>query len=92
MYYVLIRGESYISLDFEAREEIRDGIRKRLEENGIRFLQYDWVWDEDDQCLLLVGQYERIGDASLWIDALESMGFEILIRTSLPGDGASNAD
>ena len=92
MYYVLIKGESYISLDFEAREEIREEIRKRLEENGIRFLQYDWVWDEDDQCLLLVGQYERIGDASLWIDALESMGFEILIRTSLPGDGASNAD
>jgi hypothetical protein len=92
MYHVLIRGESYISLDFEAREEIREGIRKRLEENGIRFLQYDWVWDEDDQCLLLVGQYEHIGDVALWIGALESMGFEILIRTSLPGDGASDAD
>lgn len=92
MHYVLIRGESYIGLDFDAREEIREGIRKRLEENGIRFLQYDWVWDEDDQCLLLVGQYERIADASLWIEAMESMGFEILIRTSLPGDGASNAD
>jgi hypothetical protein len=91
MYYVLIKGESYIGLDFDAREEIREGIRKRLEENSIRFLQYDWVWDEDDQCLLMVGQYERLDDASLWIEALESMGFEILIRTGLPGDGAPNA-
>ena len=92
MYYVLIKGESYLGLEFDEREQIREGLRKRLEENGVRFLQYDWVWDEQDQCLLLVGRYEQISDASLWIKALESMGFELLIRTNLPGDGASNAD
>jgi hypothetical protein len=37
-YYVLIRGPSYGSLDFEAHEAIRTGIRERLEAGGIRFL------------------------------------------------------
>ncbi|MBN1627928.1 MAG: hypothetical protein JW944_15520 [Deltaproteobacteria bacterium] len=84
-HYVLIRGPSYSSLGFEAREEIRTGIRERLEAGGIRFLEYPWVWDEEDRCLLLVGQYEKKEDAFWWIKALESMGFEICIRTSLPG-------
>lgn len=92
MYYVLIKGESYLGLDFDAREEIRERLRNRLEENGVRFVQYEWVWDENDQCLLLVGQYERIEESSLWIEAMKSMGFDILIRTSLPGDGACDAD
>ncbi|SPD73236.1 conserved hypothetical protein [uncultured Desulfobacterium sp.] len=92
MYYVLIKGKSYLGLDFDAREEIREGLRKRIEENGVRFVQYDWVWDENDQCLLLVGRYERIEEASLWIEALKSMGFDILIRTSLPGDGSCDAN
>jgi hypothetical protein len=37
IYYILIRGPSYGSLDFEARESIRAGIRERLEAEGIRF-------------------------------------------------------
>jgi hypothetical protein len=86
MYYVLIRGPSYRGLDFEAREDIRNGLRQHLESNGLRYVQYNWVWDEEDQCLLEVGKYENKDDASLLIEALESMGFEICIRTSLPGD------
>lgn len=85
-YYVLIRGPSYASLDFEAREAIRTDIRERLETGGIRFVEYTWVWDEDDHCLLLAGQYKKKEDAFWWIRALESMGFEICIRNSLPGD------
>jgi hypothetical protein len=85
-HYVLIRGPSYGSLDFEARELIRTEIRERLEAGGIRFLEYPWVWDEEDRCLLLVGQYEKKEDAFQWIKTLESMGFEICIRTSLPGE------
>lgn len=84
-HYVLIRGPSYSALGFEAREEIRVGIRERLEAGGIRFLEYPWVWDEEDRCLLLVGRYENKEDTVWWIKALESMGFEICIRTSLPG-------
>lgn len=84
-YYVLIRGPSYASLDFDARENIRTEIREKLEANGIRFVEYTWVWDEDDHCLLLVGQYEKKEDAFWWIRALESIGFEVCIRTSLPG-------
>jgi hypothetical protein len=85
--YVLIRGASYRSLDFDAREAIRTGIRERLEAGGIRFQEYPWVWDEEDRCLLLVGEYEKKEDASQWIKTLESMGFEIIIRTSLPSNG-----
>ncbi len=85
-YYVLIRGPSYGSLGFEAREQIRTEIRERLEAGGIRFLEYPWVWDEEDRCLLLVGQYENKENAVWWIKTLESMGFEICIRTSLPGE------
>ena len=85
-HYVLIRGPSYGSLDFEAREDIRTSIRVRLEAGGVRFVEYTWVWDEDDHCLLVAGQYEKIEDAFWWIKALESMGFEICIRNSLPGD------
>jgi len=84
IYHVLIRGPSYGSLDFEARENIRTGIRERLEAEGIRFIEYTWVWDEEDRCLLLVGRYEKKEDAHWWIRALEAMGFEICIRTSLP--------
>jgi RimJ/RimL family protein N-acetyltransferase len=73
-------------LDFEARERVREELREDLEAHGVRFLQYDWVWDEEDRCLLLVGQYEKAEDARYWIGALESMGFTVLIRTDLPGE------
>ena len=86
MHYVLIRGPSYGTLEFEEREKLRTEIREKLEAQSIRFLEYPWVWDEQDRCLLLVGQYEKIADARFWIDALESMGFEIVIRDNLPGN------
>ena len=86
MYYVLIKGSSYRDLDFEARERIRESLRERLESHGIRFVEYPWVWDEQDRCLLVAGRYEHIGDASLFIKTLESMGFETCVRTHLPGD------
>ncbi len=85
MYFVLIQGPSYRGLDFEAREKVRDQLRLNLETQGVRFVEYNWVWDEQDRCLLLVGQYDRLEDARWWIDALESMGFRICIRTDLPG-------
>jgi len=86
MHYVMIQGPSYRDLDFEAREQIREKLRQSLEAHGVRFVQYDWVWDEDDRCCLLVGQYEKAEDARYWIDALESMGFTVLVRTHLPGE------
>jgi L-amino acid N-acyltransferase YncA len=86
MDYVLIQGPSYRGLDFEAREQVRERLRENLEAHGIRFLQYEWVWDEEDRCLLLVGQYEKLEDARYWIDALKSMGFTVLLKTSLPGE------
>jgi ribosomal protein S18 acetylase RimI-like enzyme len=86
MHYVMIQGPSYRDLDFEAREQIREKLRQSLEAHGVRFVQYDWVWDEEDRCCLLVGQYEKAEDARYWIDALESMGFTVLVRTHLPGE------
>jgi hypothetical protein len=86
VYYVLIRGPSYRNLAFEARERIREALRRDLQAHGVRFVQYDWVWDEKDRCLLLAGQYRQLSDAYWWIKALKSMGFEICIRTHLPGD------
>jgi len=85
-HYVLIQGPSYRDLSFEARERAREHMRQRLDKKGVRFLQYDWVWDEDDRCLLLVGQYPNPEDARYWIGALESMGFTVLVRTRLPGE------
>jgi hypothetical protein len=86
MLYVLLQGPSYRDLDFEAREKVREELRLRLESQGVRFVEYGWVWDEDDRCLLLVGTYEREEDARYWIQALRSMGFEVITRPSLPGD------
>lgn len=86
MHYVLIQGPSYRNLDFEAREKVREKLRENLEAHGVRFLQYDWVWDEEDRCLLLVGQYEKMEDARHWIRALETMGFLVVTRTHLPGE------
>jgi hypothetical protein len=88
MHYVLIQGPSLRGLGFEAREAIREKLRHKLEGCSVRFMQYDWVWDEDDRCLLLVGQYERLEDAQYWIKALESMGFTVIVRTQLPGEGS----
>lgn len=84
--HILIKGGSYRGLDFDQREKIREGLRHRLEAQGIRFVEYPWVWDEDDQCLLLVGSYKRLEDARWWMEALNAMGFEICTRTTLPGD------
>ncbi len=86
MVYLLIKGPSYRGLDFDAREKVRESLRKRLETHGIRFVEYGWVWDQEDRCLLVVGQYACPDDASSWRNALETMGFEICIRTHLPGD------
>lgn len=88
MRYVLIRGPSYTGLDFVSRERVREGIRKKLETEGIRFLEYNWVWNEQDDCLLLVGQYDKIEHAHWWIKALEAMGFELCVRSSLPGNNS----
>jgi hypothetical protein len=90
MLNVLIQGPSYRDLDFEAREKVRTALRVRLESHGIRFVEYGWVWDEEDRCLLLVGTYEREEDAHYWIQALESMGFEVIMRKNLPGDEDRN--
>ncbi len=90
MYYLCVLGGSYQDLGFGERERIREDLRARLEANGIRFLEYCWVWDEDDRCLLVTGAYERMEDASQWINTLESMGFEVIVRTSLPGEGSEN--
>ena len=84
--YVCIRGGSYVNLAFDERERLRENLRVRIEAHGIRFLEYCWVWDENDRCLLVTGTYERMEDARQWIQTLESMGFEITIRTGLPGD------
>jgi uncharacterized DUF497 family protein len=86
VHYVLIQGSSYRDLTFEAREQVRERLRENLEAHGVRFLQYDWVWDEEDRCLLLVGQYEKAEDARYWIGALESMGFTVFVRAQLPGE------
>jgi hypothetical protein len=84
-YYALIYGPSYGTLDFVDREEIRTAIREKLELNGIRFLEYTWVWGEDDHCLLLVGDYESEKEAIKCVEKYELMGFNTCIRTSLPG-------
>ncbi len=84
-YYVLIRGPSYGSLDFDDREEIRTAIREKLEFNGIRFLEYTWVWGEDDRCLLLIGEYKNEQEVNQCVERFESIGFKTCIRTSLPG-------
>jgi len=86
VYHILIKWASYKGLDFSQRESIREALRKRLEAQGIRFVEYPWVWDEDDQCLLLAGSYERPEAARWWIEALKSAGLDICIRTTLPGD------
>jgi hypothetical protein len=92
MYHILIKGASYKGLEFDQRERIREALRERLEQKGIRFVEYPWVWDENDQCLLLAGSYERLEDARWWIEALRSAGFEICTRTTLPGDPAGPAE
>ena len=85
MIYVCISVGSYKGLDFDKRETLREGLRQRIESLGIRFVEYCWVWDEMDQCLLVTGKYDDISNASQWIATLESMGFEIILRSSLPG-------
>jgi len=84
--HVLIVGPSYRGLAFDQREQVRENLRVRLEEQGIRFVEYCWVWDEQDRCLLLVGTYQDLEQATYWIKALRSMGFDLCLRTDLPGD------
>ena len=53
MVYLLIKGPSYRGLDFDARETVREGVRKQLETHGIRFVN-------------TVGCGMKRTDASLW--------------------------
>ncbi len=85
MYYLLIKGPLYGNMNYEAREQVREDIRKRMEGHGIRYVEYTWVWDEQDRCLLVVGKYENMDDAGYLIKVLEKMGFETCTRTQLPG-------
>lgn len=77
---VYIQGGSYRDLDFEARERLREALRSRLEGHGIRFVQYDWVWDEEDRCLLRVGCYQGWEEARCWVRTLERLGYSLLIQ------------
>jgi len=86
MHHLLIKGGSYRGLDFDERERVRDDLRMRLEARGIRFVEYPWVWDEDDQCLLLAGSYEDLEDACWWTKALKSAGFDTCILATIPGE------
>jgi uncharacterized protein with GYD domain len=86
MNYVCIRWKSYKNLCFDEREKVREELRRQLEDQGIRFQEYCWVWNENDQCVLVTGAYERLKDAEQWITTLESLGFEMEIRTALPGE------
>ncbi len=86
MVYVCIYGGSYENLDFDDRECLRENLRRRLEARGVRFLEYCWVWDERDRCLLVVGTYGRMSDAEHWIETLERMGFEVVTLKELPGE------
>ncbi|MCF8145849.1 MAG: hypothetical protein K9N21_18215 [Deltaproteobacteria bacterium] len=88
--HVLIVGPSYRGLAFNQREQVREILRIRLEEQGIRFVEYCWVWDEQDRCLLLVGTYEDLDQATYWMEALRSMGFDLCLRTHLPGENAED--
>jgi len=88
--HVLIVGPSYRGLAFNEREQVRENLRTRLEEQGIRFVEYCWVWDEQDQCLLLVGTYENLEQATYWMEALRSMGFDLCLRTHLPGENVED--
>ncbi len=83
--YVCVCGGSYGDLDFDDREHLREQLRLKIESNGIRFLEYCWVWDEMDRCLLVTGTYEQMDDAKQWIESLERMGFHVILRNELPG-------
>ena len=86
MYYVVIRGSSYRGLDFNEREMVRERLVETLAAGRIRFVQYDWIWGEDDCCLLVAGSYDRLEDARCWINAMKGLDLETSIMTSLPGD------
>ena len=73
-------------MNFDAREQVREDIRKRLEDHGLRYVEYIWVWDEQDQCLLVAGIYEKMDDARYLVKVLADFGFETCFRTQLPGD------
>ena len=53
MFYLLIEGGQCGPLEFEERDSMQAALRERLEHNGDLLVQYDWLWDEDDRCLLL---------------------------------------
>ncbi len=66
MYHVLILGPEIKDKGFVERDKLRDNMVKYLDNLGIRFVEYHWIWN-DNRIQLLVGSYNSLFDAKKWI-------------------------
>ncbi len=84
MYYVLLVGKDFDNKDFSERDKLRNQLVDKLIKNGIKFLEYHWIWDETNRVQLLVGSYHDLLDAKDWIEFLKKCGFTIRIVEKIP--------
>ena len=78
MYHVLILGPEIKDKGFVGRDKLRDNMVKYLDNLGIRFVEYHWIWN-DTRIQLLVGSYNSLFDAREWISFFIKNKFNVRI-------------
>ena len=82
--YILICGDSFKGLNFEQREQVRNRLRTRLLNKGIRLIEYVWIYDNTERAQLLFYECEHLKEARYWIRFLIKNGFNIRITDKIP--------
>lgn len=83
-WWVLICGDPLDTESFEARDEARMRLLRRMAASGLEFREYVWVWDEVDLAQALAGDFPSLEQARDYAEHLRSKGLEVRIRKELP--------
>lgn len=83
-WWVLIQGESFLGLDFTARDAARERLLRIAEAAGARPAECVWIWDETGRAQLVAGTLPTRDEARRLAGRLEARGLAVRIKREEP--------